>query len=290
MPTSPPAPSTAPPLESGSLIKAGPLWVWGFVLMCLALMAVIYFGDLDRNLFFAINGFAAQFVDKLWALITFFSDGLVTFVLLLPFIYRRPQYIWAVLLAAVLFTLAGQGIKHIMDVPRPPRILEPHEFNLIGPNWGQNAFPSGHASMIFNLVGVFILTTTKRWLRLALLAVGAVIALSRIAVGVHWPLDVVAGALMGWLTVWVGLKLTPYMRWGWSGIGQKILGAVLILACIVLFFADYTGFTNIMTEQRLIALILFLVGTREYLKLYSIHILRPPHRSAAASEPDPNEK
>ncbi len=280
------APSTASPQESGSLIKAGPLWVWGFVLMCLALMAVIYFGDLNQDLFFAINGFAAQFVDKLWALITFFSDGLVTFVLLLPFIYRRPQYIWAVLLAAVLFTLAGQGIKHIMDVPRPPRVLEPHEFNLIGPNWGQNAFPSGHASMIFNLVGVFILTTTKRWLRWALLAVGAVIALSRTAVGVHWPLDVVAGALMGWLTVWVGLKLTPHLRWGWSGIGQKILGAVLILACIVLFFADYTGFTNIMTEQRVIALLFFLVGTVEYLKLYKIPIGRPLRKKPGGSYPE----
>lgn len=287
MAASPTAPPTAPPQESGSLIKAGPVWVWGFVLICLALMAVIYFGDLNRDLFFAINGFAAQFVDKLWALITFFSDGLVSFVLLLPFIYRKPRYIWAVLLAAVLFTLAGQGIKHIMDVPRPPRVLEPHEFNLIGPNWGQNAFPSGHASMIFNLVGVLILTTTKRWLRWVLLAVGTVIALSRTAVGVHWPLDVVAGALMGWLTVWVGLKLTPHMRWGWSGIGQKILGAVLILACIVLFFADYTGFTNIMPEQRTIALILFVVGTVEYLKLYNIHLLRPPRRTIPVSNPDP---
>lgn len=286
MPTSHTAPSTASPQESGSLIKAGPAWVWGFVLMCLALMAVIYFGDLNQDLFFVINGFADQFVDKLWALITFFSDGLVTFVLLLPFIYRRPQYIWAVLLAAVLFTLAGQGIKHIMDVPRPPRVLEPHEFNLIGPNWGQNAFPSGHASMIFNLVGVFILTTTKRWLRWALLAVGAVIALSRTAVGVHWPLDVVAGALMGWLTVWVGLKLTPHMRWGWSGIGQKILGAVLILACIVLFFADYTGFTNIMTEQRVIALLFFLVGTVEYLKLYKIPSDRPLRKKPGGSYPE----
>jgi membrane-associated phospholipid phosphatase len=261
--------------------------VWGFVLACLVLLAVVHFGDLDRSLFFLINGFAARFVDKLWALVTFFSDGLVTFVLLLPFIHRRPQYIWAVLLAAVLFTLAGQGVKHILNVPRPPRVLEPHEFNLIGPDWGQNAFPSGHASMIFNLVGVFILTTTRQWLRWVLLAAGVIIALSRTAVGVHWPLDVVAGALMGWLTIWAGLKLTPYMRWGWAGIGQKILGAVLILACIVLFLVDYTGFPEIMTEQRVIALVLFLVGTVEYLKLYNIRILRPFRRTIPVSDPDP---
>lgn len=256
------------PKDADPLIKAGPLWVWGFVLVCLAGLAVIQFGDLNRELFFAINGFAAQFVDKFWALVTFFSDGLVSFVILLPLIRRKPQYIWAVLLAAVLFTLAGQGIKHLMHVPRPPKVLEPHEFNLVGPDWGHNSFPSGHASMIFNLVGVFALTTGRRWLRWVLIALGLFIAFSRAAVGVHWPLDVVAGILIGWLTVWVGLKLVPFTRWGWQGIGQKILGAVLLLSCITMFFVDYTGFTNIMTEQRVIAVIFFLLGVLEYIKLF----------------------
>jgi len=267
--------------DADKLIKAGPAWIWGFTFACLALMAVIYFGNLNQNLFFVINGFAAQFVDKLWALVTFFSDGLVTFVILLPFIYRKPQYIWAVLLAAILFTLAGQGIKNLMNVPRPPRVLEPHEFNLIGPDWGQNAFPSGHASMVFNLVGVFILTTSKKWLRWVLIAAGAFIAFSRTAVGVHWPLDVVAGALTGWLTVWFGLKLVPYTRWGWTGLGQKILGGVLLIAAIALFFADYSGFTNIMTEQRVIAAAFFLIGVSEYLRFYNIHIFKPTRLKAA---------
>ena len=271
--------------DSAGLIKASSAWIWGFVLMCLALMAIIYFGDLNRDLFFAINSFAAQFVDKLWALVTFFSDGLVTFVILLPFIYRKPQYIWAVLLAAILFTVAGQGIKHMLNVPRPPRVLEPHEFNLIGPDWGQNAFPSGHASMVFNLVGVFILTTAKKWLRWVLIAVGVFIALSRTAVGVHWPLDIVAGAMMGWLTVWLGLKLVPYTRWGWSGIGQKILGGILLLAAVALFVADYTGFANIMTAQRVIAAVFFLIGASEYLKLYNIHISQAIHRKVAKVYP-----
>jgi hypothetical protein len=120
------------------------------------------------------------------------------------------------------------------------------------------------------------MTTSKKWLRWALIAVGVIVAFSRTAVGVHWPLDVVAGAMIGWLTIWIGLKLVPHSRWGWSGIGQKILGAVLLIASIVLFFADYTGFTNIMTEQRLIAFVFFIVGASEYLRLYNINIFRAP--------------
>ncbi len=260
--------------DKNKLIQASPVWIWGFVMACLALMAVIYFSDLNRDLFFVINGFAALFVDKLWALVTFFSDGLVSFVILLPFIYRKPKLVWAVLLAAVLFTLLGQGIKYLMHVPRPPKVLAPHEFNLIGPDWGHNSFPSGHSSMIFNLVGAFALTTPKKWLRWILIAAGAFIACSRTAVGVHWPLDVVAGALIGWITIWAGLLLVPYTSWGWTKIGQKILGAVLLLACITLFITDYTGFKNIMTEQRVLAAVFLLIGTWQYLKIYNLDLIQ----------------
>lgn len=269
--------------DNKKLIQAGPLWIWGFVAVCLALMAFIYFSGLNRDLFFAINGFAALFVDKLWALVTFFSDGLVSFVILLPFIYRKPKLVWAVLLAAVLFTLLGQGFKHLMHVPRPPKVVSPHEFNLIGPDWGHNSFPSGHSSMIFNLVGVFALTTPKKWLRWILIALGAFIACSRTAVGVHWPLDVVAGALIGWVTIWVGLLLVPYTAWGWTKIGQKILGAVLLLAGITMLFVDYTGFNNIMTVQRVIASVFLLIGTWQYLRIYNIDLVRKLRRQQPVS-------
>jgi membrane-associated phospholipid phosphatase len=242
-------------------------------------LGVIWVGGLNRPLFFAINGFAARFPDKLWALITFFSDGLVSFVILFPLIHRKPQYIWSVLIAALLFTLVGQGLKNVLDVPRPPKVLDPQDFNLIGPDWGHNSFPSGHASMIFNLVGVFAMTTKQTWRRWALILAGIVIAFSRTAVGVHWPLDVVAGALLGWLTVWIGLLLTPLTPWGWQRIGQKILGAILLAACGTLFFVDYTGFSDIVTEQRLIAAVFFLVGTWQYLKVFGVDIGRVFSRS-----------
>lgn len=229
---------------------------------------MIYLGDLNKDLFFAINGFAYNFEDKLWAVLTNLSDGLITFVLLLPFIYKKPQYIWSVLLAAILFTIFGQTAKHVLQIPRPPQVLAPNEVHLIGPDWGANAFPSGHASMIFNLAGVFALTTAKKWFRIVLIAAASVIALTRVAVGVHWPLDVVAGAALGWITIWLGLKLAQRTPWGWGSWAQKILGAILLMACVVLFFLDYTGHANIMREQRIFALVFFIIGFSQYIKVY----------------------
>lgn len=66
-----------------------------------------------------------------------------------------------------------------------------------------HSFPSGHAASSFAAATVLSFAIRGRGLALAwMLAVG--IALSRIYIGVHYPLDVAAGALVGVaLGVWV---------------------------------------------------------------------------------------
>ncbi len=245
-------------------------WVWGLPLVALLFSCVIYFSHSNQSLFFTINNLSRYTGDMFWAVLTFFSDGLVSFIILLPWIRRKPRLIWAVLLAAIMFTLFGQIIKRIVDIPRPPQVLTPDSFHLIGPDWGQHAFPSGHAAMIFMLIGAFVFTTHRTWLRWLLIVFASLIALSRVVVGVHWPLDILAGAVIGWVGVWIGLRLSKYSGWGWRGTGQKILGIILLVACIVLFFVDYTGYQGIMGLQRMIAIVFFVVGTNEYLKIYGI--------------------
>ncbi len=246
-------------------------WVWGWPLFVLIASCVIYFSQSNQSLFFTINRLSQYTGDMFWAVLTIFSDGLVSFIILVPWIRRKPRLIWAVFLAAVMFTLIGQGIKRIVDVPRPPQLLAPDAFHLIGPDWGQHAFPSGHAAMIFMLAGVFVFTINKpRW-RLFLIMLASLIALSRVVVGVHWPLDILAGSAIGWVGVWVGLRLSKYTGWGWRGIGQKIMGIVLLGACVVLFFLDYTGYKGIMELQRVIAVVFFTIGMNEYLQIYGIH-------------------
>jgi len=254
------------------VLQAHPVWLWSFLLLCLSLMAFVYWTDSNTVVFLRINTLSAYTGGMIWALLTFFSDGLVSFVILLPWIQRRPRIIWAVLLATILFTLFGQGLKRLVDVPRPPQVLPASAFNLIGPDWGQHSFPSGHAAMIFILAGVFSFTSRKAWLRCLLIGGASVIAMSRIVVGVHWPLDVLAGMGIGWGGAWVGLSLSKYTRWGWGPVAQKIYGVILLVACVLMFFIDYTGYENIMPMQRLIAVFFLTAGTLEYLKIYGIHV------------------
>ena len=79
-------------------------------------------------------------------------------------------------------------------------------FNLIGPALHHHSFPSGHAISAFSVAAAVFATGVTRpprgrdWTLIACgLLAAAVIALSRVAVGAHRPMDLAAGAAIGWL-------------------------------------------------------------------------------------------
>ncbi|RZN37190.1 MAG: phosphatase PAP2 family protein [Methanophagales archaeon ANME-1-THS] len=60
------------------------------------------------------------------------------------------------------------------------------------------SFPSGHANNVF--VAATILGKKDKLWKPFLWALAVVVSFSRIYIGVHWPLDVIVGAVLGWLT------------------------------------------------------------------------------------------
>jgi membrane-associated phospholipid phosphatase len=64
----------------------------------------------------------------------------------------------------------------------------------IGYDW--NSFPSGHATTALAIAGTFwVLDPRRRWLWLGL---GVSVALTRVALGAHYPGDILAGGVLGW--------------------------------------------------------------------------------------------
>jgi undecaprenyl-diphosphatase len=80
---------------------------------------------------------------------------------------------------------------------------------------GDSAFPSGHTSRIFAVAG-FLAVYFKWPVKASAFAVAVVTGISRVYLGVHWPSDVIAGAILGialaLLYVIVARKWKAYQR------------------------------------------------------------------------------
>lgn len=210
--------------------------------------------------FVALNGIALATGDYAWANINVLGDTVVALAICLPLWRRRPDLVWALALAAILATAWVHLLKPIFDMPRPPAVLGT-ALHVIGPAYKTHAFPSGHATTAFMVAGLVGLGMRRRAVMLAAVGLAAIVALSRVVAGVHWPLDVVAGAFGGWLSASVALALAarfesvgrhPYLQWS--------LGA-LMSACAVALVAGYrAGFPQAYEMQRFLGVLALLAA------------------------------
>lgn len=181
--------------------------VWAIPALALLGLVLLALTGTNATVFLALNAATRILPDSLWACITSLGDTLPAFAILLPFVARRPSVAAAALIAVLLAMLASQGLKHGLDLPRPFAVLDHASFHVIGPALSGRSFPSGHTTAAFlvaALVGGHALRM-RFWLPLVLGA--TLVGLSRIAVGAHWPYDVLGGAIIGWLAGFAGLHL-----------------------------------------------------------------------------------
>ena len=83
--------------------------------------------------------------------------------------------------------------------------------NLLVPKGGKWSMPSNHASNMFALATIIsYFYSNKKW---SIYFLAIIISFSRVYVGVHYPLDVITGSLIGYtiswiiITFWVKIKL-----------------------------------------------------------------------------------
>ncbi|MHB9101892.1 MAG: phosphatase PAP2 family protein [Sulfuricella sp.] len=231
--------------------------VWLVPLFALAGMVILIAGDTNRSLFLVLNGLGALASDVLWQNLTVLGGTLAGLTLFAPLIGRRPDIIWSLAIAAILATLWVHGLKDPIGALRPPAVIAPELLHVIGPAHRHGSFPSGHSTTIFTVAGIFSLYLRRGalvWLVTAALLVG----LSRIAVGVHWPLDVLGGAFGGWLSAVFGTLLAQHWRWGISRSGKWILGLVLAACALALLISPDASYPEAVTLQRGLALVCLL--------------------------------
>lgn len=145
------------------------------------------------------------------------DSGLLWIVLsALLLCFKRTRKAGAVSLLALLLSLIFTNgvLKHLVARPRPwltveglvPLITE-HD---------PNSFPSGHTSASFAAAAAWCRTLPRRWMKVTVVVLAAVMAFSRLYVGVHFPSDVLAGLLVGLFCGWLA-----WLLWDWLAARRK---------------------------------------------------------------------
>lgn len=165
---------------------------------------------MNETIFRFFNDFALknEFLD---ASIIFFADsfGYFLIVVLIVFIFFHKPAKTGLKHALVIFTptlialLAAKTIKFFYFSPRPFEVLD--GVNLLFKHGGIDSFPSGHAAF-FSALAVSFYINHKR-LAIIYIAGAVLIGISRIAAGIHWPTDVLAGYAIGGIIGFAAYKL-----------------------------------------------------------------------------------
>jgi undecaprenyl-diphosphatase len=169
---------------------------------------------LDEQLFLALNqALAGSFATGLFSAVTKLGNGLILAALIIaPMLIFDRRRLKQHLLPMVLAVALSGGLVNLMkiavDRPRPAERFADDDVEIHTPRGtpSDRSFPSGHTQTAFGAatyLSCIYPAGTPAFLLAALL-----VGLSRIALGVHFPLDVIAGAAIGAAFSFVAHRLT----------------------------------------------------------------------------------
>lgn len=164
--------------------------------------------NLDFYLFQKINQFAGQYI-YLDSLAIFFAKYFeyVLIFCLFSFLLKNFKKYWLMVVqglgAAILARfIIVDFIRWLWYRPRP--FVENH-INLLIDKLNQASFPSGHAAFYF-AISTIVYFYNKKASAFFFIA-SFLISISRVFVGIHWPFDILAGAIIGILSGWFIYKI-----------------------------------------------------------------------------------
>jgi len=173
----------------------------------------------QKDVFLKLNGILSVYPNFAHN-ISYLGDALVLFPFVFIFLFIKPK-LWEAIIISSLFTLITSAVlKLIFAVPRPAAMINMETFTIMGrPNILHTSLPSGHAMTAFMVISILLYAFMPKkmssriiWTTL-LITIGLIIGFSRVAVGAHYPLDVVVGCILGYIMAIFGIKITTKLNW-----------------------------------------------------------------------------
>ncbi|MEM9672158.1 MAG: phosphatase PAP2 family protein [Bacteroidota bacterium] len=176
--------------------------------------------EADQQIFLWLNSFHANWLDPIMYRITNKYTWFPVYAALVVAIILKYRWegVRIVLVLVLVITACDQltsgFMKPTFERLRPchnPTIA--HFVHLVKGCGGQYGFASSHAANTFGLAATlwFFFQSWSFWFALGF-GWAAVVSYSRVYVGVHYPLDIIVGAIIGVVLAWMIYKLYQQYR------------------------------------------------------------------------------
>jgi undecaprenyl-diphosphatase len=158
--------------------------------------------NIDLSIFYFVNHTIANSVcDWFFVLITTQTNWYIAYGVLIYFLLTKFGWEGRAILLLLILTIviSDQISSHLLKeaVARLRPCWELPDVRLLVPCGGGKSFPSSHA--VNNFAFAVIMSYYFRRYRVVFYVIAVLVALSRVYVGVHYPSDVIAGAVIGYL-------------------------------------------------------------------------------------------
>ena len=217
-----------------------------------------------QGAFHFLNQFTPLLPDTFWQMLTFSGDTTLVLCLALLMARRNPAILWVLLIAAVYGTLATHGLKNLIGAERPPVALITGEYNLVGKALRNGSFPSGHSltALVFATIAFYFFR--NRYVRIFLLCLGGAIAMSRVMVAAHWPVDVLVGSAFGILVSVAAVVTAQHFSWGFKRPLHLFTVFLLVVAALMILNGHDGGYPQALLYGKMVAFTALLVFVVEY--------------------------
>lgn len=159
---------------------------------------------LDRQVFNFVTSFPpVQLLNDIAIFLSGVGTWGIVWVAIAVFLFFREEKRDHWFFVSTVFVLIGGLlseflVKNLIARPRPTDLISTY------------SFPSSHALLAFAFA--FVLSHEEPKLARWLYTLALLIALSRVYLGVHYPLDILAGSILGIIVGWLSLMLGNYAQ------------------------------------------------------------------------------
>ncbi len=170
----------------------------------------------DAGIFSVINGWHAAYFDSFMWLVTKIATWIPMILMLLYLLYFKKGWrkTVAVVLAIALVILIADQVSASIIKPLVERARPSHNESLQstihivnGYRGGPFGFVSSHAANCFGIALLLAMIFKNRLFTWTMVVWATLMCYSRIYLGVHYPGDIVCGAILGFLAAWLVYRI-----------------------------------------------------------------------------------